>query len=129
MKYKFGILQEMARVGFIPPNDAKGIEVYVHTDDKGNTPHFHVRKRSSHNRYKWEACIRYDSPKYFSHGRYNSKIDNKTAEDLDSMLRSQNIKNPGKTYWETCVIEWNQNNSSVELPMDLEQPDYTQLNK
>ena len=37
-------LQEMARVGWVPLGTTKNIEVYVHTDDSGDIPHFHVRK-------------------------------------------------------------------------------------
>lgn len=30
----------MARIGWIPAGLQKSIEVYVHTDDSGNIPHF-----------------------------------------------------------------------------------------
>ena len=132
MKFKFGKIKnltEMARIGFIPSGDVNGIEVYVHTDDSGNIPHFHVRKRSSHNGFEWESCVRYDSPEYFFHSRYNKKLDTKIAKQLDAMLRMVDEKDRNhRTYWEKAVDDWNDNNSSMELPIDIKQPDYTQLN-
>jgi hypothetical protein len=32
-----------------------------------------------------------------------------------------------RTYWQKAIDAWNDNNSDVELPLDLEQPDYTKL--
>ena len=123
-------LLEMARIGFIPIGDNKGIEVYVNTDDSGNTPHFHVRKRSSHNDFEWDICIRFDSAEYFEHGRHKGTLSSKIAKELDKMLRTVDKKDKnGSTYWEIAISEWNRNNSDVELPDDLEQPDYTMLNK
>ena len=123
-------LLEMARIGFIPIGDNKGIEVYVNTDDSGNTPHFHVRKRSSHNDFEWDICIKFDSAEYFEHGRHTGTLPSKIAKELDKMLRTVDKKDKnGNTYWEIAISEWNRNNSDVELPDDLEQPDYTMLNK
>ena len=120
---------EMARIGFIPHGSKKTIEVYVHTDDPGKVPHFHVRKYGKNNKFEWEACIRYDSAAYFSHGRYNDSLpDRKIAKELDNMLRHVDTKSRHKdTYWKKCVDAWNDNNSDVELDPDIEQPDYTKL--
>lgn len=120
---------EMARVGFIPPGSQKTIEVYVHTDDSGKTPHFHVRKYGKNNSFEWEACILYERAGYFAHGHYNDTLpDKKTTKALDKMLRQIDPKSrDNHTYWQLCVEEWNRNNSDVELDLDLTQPDYTQL--
>lgn len=120
---------EMARVGFIPVGSNKTIEVYVHTDDPGKVPHFHVRKYGKDGRFDWETCIRYDSPEYFFHGKYKDKLpDRKIAKQLDTMLRTINTKSRSKsTFWEECVDEWNRNNSDVQLDINIDQPDYTQL--
>lgn len=127
--YKNVDLTEMARVGWIPSNQPKGIEVYVHTDDSGNVPHFHVRKYGDHNKFEWEVCVRYDSANYFEHGPYKGKLPTKIAKELDKMLREKNPKSiAGLTYWQSAVEDWNNNNSDVELDPNIEQPDYTTLN-
>lgn len=119
----------MARIGWVPENSTKSIEVYVHTDDPGKVPHFHVRKYAGSGNFEWETCIRFDSPDYFLHGIYKDKLPSKKiAKQIDSMLRSTNrLSRNGSTYWETAVDAWNLNNSDVELPFDLEQPDYSKL--
>lgn len=124
------MILEMARIGWIPANEEKGIEVYVHTDDAGKTPHFHVRKYGKNNNFEWETCIQYQCAEYFLHGRYKDKLpDRKTAKELDKMLRSVNKKSRFKeTYWQTAIDEWNRNNSDVEIDPDIEQPDYTKIN-
>lgn len=120
-------LLEMARIGWIPINSDKSVEVYVHTDDRGDTPHFHVRKYGK-KKFEWETCIKYTSAEYFLHGKYRNKLPNKDfAKELNKMLKSQNPKDPGRTYWQTAIVAWNSNNSKVDLPFDLEQPDYSQL--
>ena len=51
-----------------------------------------------------------------------------TAEDLSSELEKvKNKKIPTETYWQTAVNMWNLNNSSMDLPFDLKQPDYSRL--
>lgn len=121
-------IMEMARIGWVPPENERGIEVYVHTDDPGKVPHFHVRKYGRNNNFEWETCIRYDSAEYFFHGRYKDRLpDRKTAKELDKMLRQTNPKRRGLTYWESAVDDWNNNNSGTQLSTDIEQPDYSKL--
>ena len=119
----------MARVGWVPKGTTKTVEVYVRTNDPGNTPHFHVRKYGKNNNFEWETCIKYEEADYFLHGKYTDKLpDKKIAKDLDKMLR---LFDPDwinqTTYWQVAISEWNKNNSDRLLPLDLEQPDYTQL--
>ena len=122
-------INEMARIGWIPSNQTKGIEVYVHTDDNDNVPHFHVRKYGSHNDFEWEVCVRYDSAQYFSHGRYGGIMPTKITKMLDKMLREKDPKSRhDETYWEEAIDEWNRNNSDIEIDKKLEQPDYSKLN-
>lgn len=117
----------MARIGWIPPGNEKGIEVYVHTNDAGKIPHFHVRKYGKNNQFEWETCIRYDRADYFLHGRYKDILPRGIGAELDKMFRKKNPKRRGITYWESAVDDWNNNNSDIELPMDIEQPDYRNL--
>lgn len=122
-------IEGMARICFIPIGSEKSIEVYVNTDDGGQIPHFHVRKYGSGHKFEWETCIRYDKADYFLHGKYTDKLPTKKiAKQLDQALRQVNKKSRNQnTYWEKCIDEWNDNNSSVELDLDLVQPDYTKL--
>ena len=123
------MILEMARIGWIPVGNKKGIEVYVHTNDGGNTPHFHVRKYGSNGNFDWECCIMYEKPEYFKHGRYTDELpDRKIAKELDKMLRTVDKKSRNKlTFWEIAIDEWNRNNSNAELDLDLKQPDYTKI--
>lgn len=120
---------EMARIGWVPVQNEKGIEVYVHTDDPGNKPHFHVRKYGKNNSFEWETCILYEKAEYFEHGHYDGKLPSKKiAKELDTMLRTVNKKSrSGSTYWQDAVDEWNRNNSDKEIDPDIIQPDYTKL--
>lgn len=117
----------MTRIWYYPIG-TKSVEVYVHTDDPGKVPHFHVRKKGN-GRFEWGVCIRYDSCDYFSHERYRGKLPSKkNVKELDSMLRTIDIRDRGRrTFWEKCVDGWNDNNSDIELDLDIEQPDYSEL--
>ena len=120
---------EMARIGFIPVGSTNSVEVYVHTNDSGKIPHFHIRKYGNNNQFEWETCVKFDSAEYFIHGHYNDKIpDKKIIKELDKMLRTVDKKDRNnRTFWQKAIDAWNDNNSDVELPLNLEQPDYTTL--
>lgn len=119
-------LLEMARIGFLP--NFGDIEIYVHTDDSANVPHFHIRKRGNKG-VEWECCVKYEECTYFSHSNYAGKLpDEKHAKDLDSFFKMKDQTSFGnQTYWQTAIIEWNRNNSSIVLPLDLKQPNYSKL--
>ena len=120
-------LHEMARVCFLPPSSVKGVEVYVNTDDAGNVPHFHIRKRSGENKYEWESCVMYTEPSYFNHEKHHVKLPGDYPRILNKVLKQKNKKIPTETYWQTAINMWNINNSSMDLPFDLKQPDYSRL--
>lgn len=122
-----GEILEMARVGYFPIG-TKSMEIYIHTDDPGKIPHFHIRKRGDRG-FEWETCIRFDSAEYFLHGHYKDKLPNKKiARELDKALRTIDIRDRNKnTYWEECIDEWNRNNSDIMLDLNIKQPDYTKL--
>lgn len=119
-------INEMARICELPGK----IEIFVNTDDGGNVPHFHVWKKLSGRAHKWETCIKFEGSEYFLHGKYKDKVNSKIAEEIDIALRSPDPDEDNtRTYWQTAVREWNRNNSNRKLPLDLQQPDYTKLNK
>lgn len=116
-------LYEMARIGFT--NDS--YEVYVNTDDPGDIPHFHYRKKTT-----WEGhtCIRLDKPEYFKHGNKQATLNAKQKKELIEFLNSKPIKtNRYDTNWEYLLDTWNINNSNVEISTDTKMPDYTKLPK
>ena len=126
-KLKEEYLCEMARVGWIPSTSKNTIEVDVRTDDSGNIPHFYVRKYGRDNSPEWETCIKFESAEYFIHGKYTHKLPSKLCKDLDNMLREPNPKSRNLTFWETAIDAWNQNNSSIDVSIDLKQPNYSEL--
>ena len=124
-----GIL-EMARVGYLPVGSNKSqVEVYVHTDDPGKTPHFHVRKKSEHGHsFEWDKCIQFEKAEYFEHGDFHKgKLPNKKYVKMVIDLMKSVNKTWGITYWQYAVRMWNDNNSDVTLPDDLQMPDYSRL--
>ena len=120
---------EMARIGFVPVGTTNSVEVYVHTNDSGKIPHFHIRKYGANNTFEWETCVKFEVAEYFIHGHYDKKIpDRKIIKELDKMLRTIDKKDRNyRTYWEKSMDAWNDNNSDVTLPLDLQQPNYINL--
>jgi len=114
-------LYEIARIGFT--NDS--YEVYVNTDDGGDIPHFHYRKKGT-----WEGhtCIRLDKPEYFQHGDKQATLNSKQRKELVKFLQSKPTRTTRfSTNWEYLLDAWNANNSNVEIPVDLIMPDYNKL--
>ena len=119
-------IYEMAKVCEIEPK----VEVFVNTNDNGNIPHFHVWKKIRGRLHEWEVCVRYDSAEYFSHKKHPGTMPSDMTKKLNEVLKKKNPNSRhGDTYWQTAVEMWNQNNERKPLDWDLEQPDYTKLNK
>ena len=122
-KLRESMLLEMARVGFI---DNK-YEVYIHTDDPGNIPHFHIGGAATRGQ-KFHTCIRIDVPKYFHHTGKEDVLSSSMKKDLVRFLKSKPLKlKRYSTNWEVVVDMWNNNNSKVQIPEDTPIPDYTKL--
>lgn len=114
-------LMEMARIGFT--ND--GYEVYVNTDDPGNIPHFHYRKKGS-----WEGhtCIRLDKSEYFKHGNKQATLNTRQKKELNSFLSEKPLDTDNyNTNWEFLLNMWNVNNSNIKIDKTQIQPDYRNL--
>ena len=120
-------IEGMSRIGFLNkqgnPESRSEFELYVNTDDGGNIPHMHVHIKDEH-----DACIRYDCAEYFNHGKNNNKVSSEVAKMIDTLLRRRSDEDD-MTYWQIAIMSWNINNSSRKLSKNMEQPDYTQLNK
>lgn len=115
------VILEMARVGFI-----NEYEVYIHTDDPGNIPHFHIWDVNTKGK-KFHTCIRIDEPKYFHHTGKEDVLNSGDRKDLVMFLNQQPKNKRFKTNWEYLLSMWNDNNSSVEIDEDIPMPDYTKL--
>lgn len=116
-------LVEMARVGKYDIYD-----VYVHSDDKGKIPHFHIWDDNTKGQ-KFHTCIRIDEPEYFHHTGKEDVLTNKEIKNLIKFLQSKPKHGLYDTYWQALVYMWNMNNSDVEIDDSQSMPDYMLLNK
>ena len=114
---------EMARVGILDCN----IDIFIRTYDPGKLPHFHFVDRNNLDRRNNEGCIRIDKAEYVSHGTKTMALNSKQRKALVKFLNDKPKNGGFDTNWRYIVALWNDNNSDVILPMDLEMPDYSQL--
>lgn len=123
-KLKTGLnvkLWELARVGILDE-----YEIYIHIDDPGKIPHFHIWDYSTRGK-KFHTCIRIDSPKYFHHTGKEDILNSKDKKDLCEFLQSKPRNKRFNTYWELLVDTWNLNNSDIEINENTEMPNYRLL--
>ena len=116
------MLLEMARVGFI----ADEYEVYIHTDDPGNIPHFHIWDAETRGQ-KFHTCICIESPEYFHHTGKEDYLNSSMRKELVRFLKSKSKNKRFSSNWEYLVSMWNDNNSKINVPEDITMPDYTKL--
>ena len=121
-KLRESMLLEMARVGFIDDE----YEVYIHTDDPGNVPHFHIWDAETRGQ-KFHTCIRIESPEYFHHTGKEDYLNSSMRKELVSFLKSKSKNKRFSSNWEYLVSMWNDNNSKMNVPEDITMPDYTKL--
>ena len=114
-------LWEMSRIGFMDE-----YEIYVHTDDPGNIPHFHIWDRTTRGK-EFHTCIRIDKAEYFHHTGKEDILNSKDRKDLVKFLQSNPKNKRFNTNWEVVIDMWNFNNSDKEIDEDQPMPDYTQL--
>lgn len=107
-------LDEMARVGI-----SDGLIVLVWTDDPGYIPHVHVIDASTKGK-RLNTCVRLDKSAYFKHGSHTDTLNSAQRKEFDDFMNSK-PKNGrfGSNYEYACVL-WNDNNSSVELELPLD---------
>lgn len=114
-------LYEMARVGMM-----NEYEVYVHTDDPGRVPHFHIWDYSTRGQ-KFHTCIRIDKPEYFHHTGKEDLLNSKMKKELIKFLNSKSRNRRFDTNWEYLISMWNDNNSDEEIDENQPIPDYSKL--
>lgn len=72
--------------------------------------------------------MKYLSEEYFFHGYDRAEILSRatiSGKDLNRFFDTK--KTDGRTYWEIAVNAWKDNNSGIELPADIQHPDYSEL--
>lgn len=116
------MLLEMARVGFIDGD----YEVYIHTDDPGNIPHFHIWDTETRGQ-NFHTCIKIAAPEYFHHTGKEDFLNSKLKKALIIFLQAKSKNKRYNTNWEYLVSMWNDNNSSINIPEDIIMPDYMKL--
>lgn len=119
---------EMARIGFICQRPV--LEIYIHTDDPGNIPHFHIRdyKKSGQSGQEFHTCVQFKSNTYFHHTGKEDYLNSDQRKELVQFL-SQNYRGRnGYTNWQKLVDDWNDNNSSIQLDEDTPMPNYRTIN-
>lgn len=101
-------LNEIARVGYMEHNQ---YEIYIHTDDQGIIPHFHVRDASTMGS-QFETCVKLDTNEYFLHGKYKNKLNHKDEKMLYDFMKQPCRSPKYKNNYEFAVEMWNLNNAS-----------------
>ena len=123
------LLTEYARVGFMD-----NLEVIVHTDDPGMTPHVHIVDKATRG-YDFDCCVRLDMNQYFKHGRHRDEFNSNGCKAFDKFMRSQCRDERFQNYYEFAVSMWNANNSHIYIDIKKDGdgkvivPDYTKISK
>lgn len=116
------MLMEMARVGFMNGK----YEVYIHTDDPGNIPHFHIWDKETRGQ-NFHTCVKIIAPEYFHHTGKENILNNKMKKELIEFLQLPSRNKRYSTNWEYLVSMWNDNNSNINIPEDTSMPNYMKL--
>lgn len=110
------ILLEMARIGYVTPK----LEVYIHTDDPGEIPHFHIRNLTK----GFETCVEIMTNNYFLHDKYKDTLNSKERKLLNDFVRSApKDDDVFKTNYESIIYEWNKNNSKHKITAQKDEND------
>lgn len=116
------LLLEMALVGRF----TNRLEAYVHTNDPGKFPHFHIRDIVTRGR-EFHCCVKILVPEYFVHGKKRDKLNGADKAALIEFLNGPHRRFTEYTNWAYLVNEWNINNSELIVPDDAPMPDYSLL--
>lgn len=111
------MILEMARVGYLNTK----LEIYVHTNDPGNIPHFHIRDVKTRGN-EFHTCVEIKTNRYFHHTGKEGVLNGKERKALYDFLNSNDKY--GESNWKVLIKEWNRNNSDMEISIDLKLPDY-----
>lgn len=117
------LMLEMAQLGEI---DNKLI-VYIRSNDAGNIPHFHIVDKRTLGK-EFHTCVEIKTNKYFHHTGKEDVLNSKQRKNLNDFFKQKHKSTKlNLTNWEFCIVLWNMNNSNMNVPEDLEQPDYSEI--
>lgn len=120
------LLCEMARVGYFFDNK---YEVYIHTNDPGDEPHFHVRDVGTQGD-EFHTCVKIKEAMYFRHPGKMDVMNSHMKKNLVDFLNATPPKKKNVSFssnWEKVIYEWNENNSNMQVDEEQVMPDYTQI--
>ncbi len=115
------LLLEMAKIGNI-----RDLVLYVRTNDPGNYPHFHIVDEATLGR-QFHCCVRIDCAQYFKPTGKEDTLNSKRRKELIEFLQSPSEDEPEKMNWKIVLVEWNRNNSTKKVSLDLQMPNYKEL--
>ena len=117
---RYDVLSEMAQIGYVG-----SYQIYIHTNDPGNVPHFHICDRETSGD-KFHACVRLDKAEYFHHTGKTDVLNSQQRKALVEFMNTQ-CKYGLFSNWSFTLMLWNANNSDVEIDLDAPMPDYIRL--
>lgn len=115
------LLTEMARIGTLGE-----LVIYVRTNSPGNYPHFHIVDENTLGQ-QFHCCVRIDCAQYSKHAGKENTLKSKQRRELIKFLQSPSEDEPEKSNWKVVLVEWNRNNSTKKVTLDLEIPNYLDL--
>ena len=115
------LLTEMARIGTLGE-----LVIYVRTNSPGNYPHFHIVDENTLGQ-QFHCYVRIDCAQYFKHTGKENTLKSKQRRELIKFLQSPSEDEPEKSNWKVVLVEWNRNNSTKKVTLDLETPNYLDL--
>ncbi len=115
----------MARVGFL--GDGKKYKVIVWPEEGDNIPHMHIMDTNEEGLL--DACIRIDEAEYFPHGKHTDILNRKQKDMFITLMEGTKLARGGVvvTNWQRALDLWNENTNHVQLPEDMDMPDYRKL--
>lgn len=116
------LMLEMAQIGKFDKNK---LTIYVRSDDAGNIPHFHIVDTPTLGA-RFHTCVEIKRNRYFHH---TGKEDNLTPKQLKMLNEffKERYRNKGFSNWTWVLLNWNSNNSKMEVNELQDQPDYTTI--
>lgn len=96
---------------------------------EGRIPYFRVCQGNPENP-TWETCVKIEKSEYFHHGPKTGVLNSSKKKELMTFLKAKysGALPYSETNWGFVIGLWNINNpNSVQLPLDIKMPDYTEL--
>lgn len=116
------LMLEMAQIGKFDKNK---LTVYVRSDDDRNIPHFHIVDTPTLGA-RFHTCVEIKRNRYFHHTGKEDNLTPKQRKMLNEFFKER-YRNKGFSNWTWVLLNWNGNNSKMEVDELQDQPDYTTI--